>query len=393
MLKVKLNRRPGILPILTIGTMNLSKYIISHMEKILVEWEAFAATFGAASDKMSSLELRDHAKQILEFVARDIEQDRTSEQTDAKSRGEQPTSASDDSASVTHGRLRYASGFTLLQLIAEYRALRASVLKLWKEDGAAALVENPEDIMRFNEAIDQSLADAAVAYSDKLNETRDMFLAILGHDLRSPLAAMATAGTYLLRPGAFDDRVQQIGVRVKRSAANMNGMVNDLLALARTQLGEGIAIVREECDLLEMGQWAIEDANAAHPRAQFDFHATGELMGAFDQSRLQQLLTNLAINAAQYGAPNTPINVRIVGEPDRVLLRVQNQGQTIPKDVLPTLFTSLVQATEHVSGQRPRSSLGLGLYIAKQIATAHGGDISVTSDDLNGTEFSVQIPR
>lgn len=363
------------------------------MEKILVEWEAFAATFGAASDKMSSLELRDHAKQILEFVARDIEQDRTSEQTDAKSRGEQPTSASDDSASVTHGRLRYASGFTLLQLIAEYRALRASVLKLWKEDGAAALVENPKDIMRFNEAIDQSLADAAVAYSDKLNETRDMFLAILGHDLRSPLAAMATAGTYLVRPGAFDDRVQQIGVRVKRSAANMNGMVNDLLALARTQLGEGIAIVRAECDLLEMGQWAIEDANAAHPRAQFDLHATGELIGAFDQPRLQQLLTNLAINAAQYGAPNSPINVGIAGEPDRVLLTVQNQGQTIPEDVLPTLFTSLVQATEHVSGQRPRSSLGLGLYIAKQIATAHGGDISVTSDELNGTEFSVQIPR
>lgn len=376
-----------------VGIMNLSKYIISHMETILAEWEAFAATFGAASDKMSSLELRDHAKQILEFVAKDIEQEQSSEQVDAKSRGEQQTSISNDSASVTHGRLRYASGFTLLQLIAEYRALRASVLKLWKEDGAAALLENPEDIMRFNEAIDQSLADAAVAYSDKLNETREMFLAILGHDLRSPLAAMATAGTYLIRPGAFDDRVQQIGIRVKRSAATMNGMVNDLLALARTQLGEGIAILREECDLLEMCQWAIEDANAAHPRAQFDLHATGELMGAFDQPRLQQLLTNLAINAAQYGAPSTPINVHIVGEPDRVLLTVQNRGQTIPEDVLPTLFTSLMQTSEHAIGQRPRSSLGLGLYISKQIATAHGGDISATSDDLNGTEFRVHIPR
>jgi signal transduction histidine kinase len=373
--------------------MTLSNYIITHMEKILVEWEDFAATFGAASDKMSSLELRDHAKQILEFVAADIQQDQSSKQADAKSRGEQVTSISEDSASVIHGRLRYASGFTLLQLIAEYRALRASVLKLWKEDGGAALIENPEDIMRFNEAIDQSLAAAAVAYSDKLNETRDMFLAILGHDLRNPLAAVATAGTYLAKPGAFEDRVRQIGVRVKRSAATLNGMVNDLLALARTQLGEGIPIVREDCDLLQMCQWAIEDANAAHPRAQFNLHATGELMGRFDQSRLQQLLTNLATNAAQYGTPNTSINVRIVGHTDQVLLTVQNHGPTIPANVLPTLFTSLVQAADNDSGSRPRSSLGLGLYIAREIATAHGGDISASSDTLSGTTFTVQIPR
>lgn len=371
--------------------MNLSKFIISHMEKILAEWEEFATTFGAATDKMSSQELRDHAKQILEFVAKDIQQEQTPTQTDAKSRGREP--ASDDSASMIHGRLRYASGFTLLQLIAEYRALRASVLKLWKADGAAALVENSEDIMRFNEAIDQSLADAAVAYSDKLNETRDMFVAILGHDLRSPLAAVATAGSYLTRAGAFEDRVQQIGVRIKRSAATMNGMVNDLLALARTQLGEGIPIDRQDCDLLEMCQWAIEDANAAHPRARFDLHATGELMGAFDQSRLQQMLTNLAINAAQYGAPNAPVNIDIVGETDRILLKVRNQGPAIPKDALPKLFTSLVQLPGNGGASRPRSSLGLGLYIAKQIATAHDGDISVHSGDVLGTTFTVEIPR
>jgi signal transduction histidine kinase len=342
---------------------------------------------------MSSQELRDHAKQILEFVANDIQQEQTPTQTDAKSRGHEPVSSVDNIASMIHGRLRYASGFTLLQLIAEYRALRASVLKLWKADGAAALIENSEDIMRFNEAIDQSLADAAVAYSDKLNETRDMFVAILGHDLRSPLAAVATAGSYLTRTGAFEDRVQQIGVRVKRSAATMNGMVNDLLALARTQLGEGIPINRQDCDLLEVCQWAIEDANAAHPRAQFDLHATGELMGAFDQSRLQQLLTNLAINAAQYGTPNTPVNVHIVGETERVLLKVQNQGPTIPEDALPNLFTSLVQLPQNDAPSRPRSSLGLGLYIAKQIATAHGGDISVQSEDLIGTTLTVEIPR
>jgi signal transduction histidine kinase len=373
--------------------MNLSKFILSHTEKILVEWEEFATTFGAATDNMSSQELRDHAKQILEFVAKDIQQEQTPTQADAKSHGREAFPTGDDSASVIHGRLRYASGFTLLQLIAEYRALRASVLKLWKADGAAALTENSDEIMRFNEAIDQSLADAAVAYSDKLNETRDMFVAILGHDLRSPLAAMATAGSYLTRAGAFEDPVQQIGVRVKRSAATMNGMVNDLLALARTQLGEGIPIDRQDCDLLEICQWAIEDANAAHPHARFHLHATGELMGSFDQSRLQQLLTNLAINAAQYGTPNAPVNVNIVGETRRILLEVQNQGPVIPEAALSNLFTSLVQLPEISASSRPRSSLGLGLYIAKQIAVAHGGDIFVQSEELNGTTFTVEIGR
>lgn len=373
--------------------MNISRFIIHHMEQILVEWEAFATTFGAVAEKMSSAELRDHAKQILEFVAQDIQRAETTEQTEAKSHGQGADPASGDSASMIHGKLRYESGFTLLQLIAEYRALRASVLKLWHQDDAIVSVENAKDTMRFNEAIDQSLADAAVAYSAKVNETRDIFLAILGHDLRSPLAAAMTAGTYLTMPGEFDDRVRQIGIRVTRSAATMNGMVNDLLALARTQLGDGIPIERQMCDLLEMGQWAIEDANAAHPRAQFHLNAIGELMGSFDQSRLQQLLTNLANNAAQYGAPGKPIHIDIVGEKERVLFEVRNQGAAIPKDALPKLFTSLVQLPEKEGDVRSSNSLGLGLFIAKQIAVAHGGAIDVYSDHLTGTVFTVEIPR
>jgi signal transduction histidine kinase len=373
--------------------MKISKFIIDNMEQILVEWDAFAGSFGAVTEKMSGNELRDHARQILEFVAADIETAETEEEAEKKSHGGNSDATCNDSASSTHGKLRYASGFSLSQLIAEYRALRASVLKLWQRNHAEPSLESTQDIMRFNEAIDQSLADAAVAYSNKLSETRDMFLGILGHDLRGPLAAASTAGTYLLRPGAFNDQVQQIGVRIRRSATTMNGMVNDLLELARMQLGDGIPIKRRECDLLEMCQWAIVDANAVHPRAQFELHATGELIGLFDESRLQQLVTNLANNAAQYGTPGTPIIVDIAGEQDRILLKVRNQGTAIPKDAIPTLFSSLVQLPEKNGNARPRTSLGLGLFIAKQIAVAHGGDIDVCSDDVSGTVFTVDVPR
>ena len=374
--------------------MNISTFITDHREKILVEWEAFATTFGAVTDDMSAGDLRDHASQILDFVARDIEREETTAQTEAKSKGHNCNP--DDSASSTHGKLRYASGFSLSQLLAEYRALRASVLKLWKEnDGAVMSADGAEDIIRFNEAIDQSLADAAIAYSDKVNETRDTFLAILGHDLRSPLAATALAGTYLSEAGGPEDKIRQIGIRVKRSAATMASMVNDLLGLARTQLGDGIPIEREPCDLHQIGQWAVEDANAAHPRAHFEIKTSGELTGAFDAARLQQLLTNLANNAAQYGAPGKPIVVDIAGEKNRVMLKVRNHGAIIPKDVLPTLFTSLVQLPEKEGEAegRPRSSLGLGLFIAKQIAVAHGGDIEVVYDKASGTVFTVEVPR
>jgi len=371
--------------------MNIAKFILSHKEQILAEWEAFAATFGAAADKMSNLELRDHAKQILEFVAREIDKAESPAQREAKSHGLAPRSGLDDSASTIHGKLRFESGFTLLQLIAEYRALRASVLKLWGPNHHSTTPDTVEQILRFNEAIDQSIAAAAVAYFDKVNETRDTFLAILGHDLRSPLAATSTAGSYLTKSGAFDERAQQIGVRIKRSAATMTGMVNDLLGLARTQLGDGIPIERRECDLLEMCQWAIEDASAAHPRANFDLRASGELMGLFDQARLQQLLTNLANNAAQYGAAGKPITIEIEGLETHIALTVRNQGAVIPDALLPTLFDSLVQLPE--SDSRPASSLGLGLFIAKKIAVAHGGKIDVVSNDIVGTMFTVEIPR
>lgn len=373
--------------------MNIAQFISHNMEPILVEWEAFAATFGAVANKMSTEELRDHARQILEFIVQDIQTAESGTERQTKSQGLSSRPACDESASSTHGRLRYASGFTLLQLIAEYRALRESVLKLWQEVCADLPADSVQDITRFNEAIDQSLAEAAVAYSDRLNETREMFIAILGHDLRSPLAATFTAGSYLSRPGAFDDQVSQIGVRIKRSAASMNSMVNDLLALARTQLGNGIQIQRRHCDLLDMCQWAIEDANASHPRAEFKLHALGELIGEFDQARLQQLLTNLANNAAQYGAPGKPIIVEIVGETDRLLIHVRNEGPAIPGDALSTLFSSLVQLPTQECQARPRSSLGLGLFIAKQIAVAHGGNIQVRSDDISGTVFTVDIPR
>lgn len=365
------------------------------MDDILSEWESFASTFGAVADKMSSAELRDHARQILEYIAADIPLHESVHETDQKSKGNSQRADDPASASAIHGRLRHASGFSLRQLIAEYRALRASVLQLWR----AQLPDHPDsqrspmhDMMRFNEAIDQSLAEAAVAYSDKADRARDTFLAVLGHDLRSPLAATAMAGALLTRPEFGDEQVHQIGVRVKRSAASMSAMVNDLLELARTQLGDGIPIVRVACDLREVCQWSLDDASAAHPRTEFVLEASGLLTGQFDGARLQQVFTNLLNNAAQYGTHGTPVVLRASGDATSVRVAVINQGVPIPPASLDTVFTSFVQLPQKGDTSRPRTSLGLGLYIACEICNAHGGSLTVQSDAA-GTEFAASIPR
>jgi signal transduction histidine kinase len=372
--------------------MKLSSYITVHLEDILTEWEAFAQTLLPAATGMSATELRDHAKQILKDVALDIETKQSPAQQHEKSQG--MASADKGSAASTHGTLRQVSGFTLLQLTAEYRALRATVLRLWLPQVTHVTNEVANDMIRFNEAIDQALAESAATYSDHAAAVRDTFLAILGHDLRSPLSTMTMAGEYLTQQPAGANMALQIGLRVKRSASTMNSMVNDLLEYARTQLDGKIPIVPAQVNIEEICQSALEDARAAHPDCPFELEVSGNLVGSFDIGRLQQVFSNLLNNAAQYRAEERPVTILVEGKEDVIAVKVRNFGPSIPPESLKTIFEPLVQLSvaEQQAG-RPAKSLGLGLFIAREITEAHGGTISAESDEVSGTMFSVQLPR
>ncbi|MEB0165245.1 HAMP domain-containing sensor histidine kinase, partial [Glaciimonas sp. CA11.2] len=250
------------------------------------------------------------------------------------------------------------------------------------------------DMVRFNEAIDQALAESVTTYSDQETRTRDTFLAILGHDLRSPLATMAMAGDSLSRLREQKDSVRLIGARVVRSAATMNAMVNDLLEYARTQLGGKMPMVREEVNVKEICQAAMEDASAAHPDCKFTLDTAGDLIDCFDSDRLQQVFSNLLNNAAQYRTTEQPVTICATGEREAIIVTVKNLGPVIPTESLVAIFTPLVQL--NVDGQghsRPSTSLGLGLFIARQITEAHGGTITVESNESAGTVFTVKLPR
>jgi signal transduction histidine kinase len=344
---------------------------------------------------MTSLALRDHASEILRAIALDIESGQSDIEQAYKSKGHVQIAEATRTAAMTHGALRHLAGFDLRQLAAEFRALRASVLRLWLKRGTqdeTALYQ----MTRFNEAIDQALAESIAHYSDEVARSRDTFLAILGHDLRSPLSAIANSGLYLGSPGLLPDGAPlEAARRVIRGAARMSAMIKDLLEYTRTRLGRAIPISPRPASMGEICRIAYDEVRAAHPERIFRLEIQGDLQGEFDGERLQQVLVNLLNNAVQHGERSEPITLSAQGDAAQVTVRVQNRGRLIPADQLQVIFNPLVQIPSALVDEDASlsTSLGLGLYIAHEIVTRHGGTIAAESSERVGTVFSAQLPR
>jgi hypothetical protein len=198
--------------------MRLADFIDRDIETILAAWEAFAATLLPASADMGSVELREEAEQMLHAVAADLRTPQTREAQRKKSLNQGPTPVgTSESASRTHGFLRARAGFTVKQLAAEYRALRASVLRLWMDD-CAPQAADLADIIRFNEAIDQALAESVTSFNSRIEQNRNLLPGMLGHDMRSPLQVIQVTSMYLAALNAGED-VSKAAGRLIRSGA------------------------------------------------------------------------------------------------------------------------------------------------------------------------------
>lgn len=374
--------------------MKLSRFILGHLDEILKEWEDFARSLSKPGVVVPAAELQDHARQMLKAIALGMETIESAQQKKDKSVAEVSKISGGESAASTHGSSRQLSGFTMPEVTAEFRAMRASVLRLWMDKSTRASKANTEEILRFNEAIDQALQESAIRFSDDSNRTRDTFLAILGHDLRSPLATMTMAGAFLVRPAIDQANAMQIGARISRSAATMTTMVNDLLEYARTQLGGAIPIRPVLADIVDICQLAVEDASAAHPDCIFQVEKAGERIGDYDAPRLAQVFSNLLNNAAQYKSADHPVTISAVGETEETIVQVKNFGPEIPRASLAAIFDPLVQLAIMTDQKGPaNTSMGLGLFIAREIVTSHGGSIEVESSAEAGTVFTVRLPR
>lgn len=281
--------------------MRLADFIESNYEPILAEWVAFASTSGPAGEAMDRTALRDHALEMLKVFVKDLRTPQTDAEQTEKSKGNAGSAPNaPDTAAQVHGAGRAESGFTLGEMVSEYRALRASVIRLWTKATGGLTGTDLEDLMRFNEAIDQSLAESVTRYTVDLDRSKEMFVAILGHDLRSPLSAVTMASQFMLETGELKEPHLTLTTRIVRSAKRMNQMVGDLLDFTRSRLGSGIPIVRARVDMAKVASDAVDEMAAAHPDSVLAFRASGDLWGAWDAARISQLLANLLGNGATW---------------------------------------------------------------------------------------------
>jgi signal transduction histidine kinase len=217
----------------------------------------------------------------------------------------------------------------------------------------------------------------------------ERLLGIVGHDLRTPLAAIRLWGETLKRSPSLTARDSTAVERIFRSVDRMSHMIAQLLDLARARQAGGIPIEPRACDLGAVCRGILEESAAGHPGRLY-FEAEGDLAGHWDRARLEQAVANLTGNALEHG-DGGKVLLRAIGEPESVRLEVQNGGAPIEPAALPYVFDPYRRG--RLDAGAPAGNLGLGLYIVQQIVLAHGGTIAVRSTAEEGTTFTIRLPR
>jgi signal transduction histidine kinase len=375
--------------------MRLSEFILANREPILAEWEAFARTCTPASGSMNIAALHDHANAMLTEIAADLDTPQNKTEQSEKSKGNAPApESSDTTAAEEHGAGRAESGFTVEQMVAEFRALRASVIKLWiKDQGGTLTPGNIEDLTRFNEAIDQSLAESVSRYTQDLDRSKEMFLAMLGHDLRSPLGAIMMSAEFMLETKELPEPHLTLAGRIESSSKRMQKMIGDLLDFTRSRLGGGIPIERSDMSMEKAVHDVVAEIRAAHPDREIKVDARGGASGEWDCARISQALTNIIGNAVEHGSPGTLVTVDVMSDDEEVSIRMHNSGAPISVEQMNGIFGPMKSREKTASTEGAYGNLGLGLYIAERIVHAHGGRIDVESTEESGTCFTVHLPR
>lgn len=363
-------------------------------EPVVDEWVEFARAKLPRSHDFTREELADHARVLLLAIAADIRQHEGAQAKQEKSQGKQPENAPDVTRIARdHAAQRFGQGFAFEHLVSEFRALRASVIRRWTKQVQQPSHQALDELTRFGESMDQALSESTSLYSRKVDDSRNLLLGVLGHDLRTPLGVVHMSAQYLLRDDTLSAAQTKAVARILTAAERMNEMVKDILDFTQTAFGIALPITPAPADLGVITRNIVGEVSTLHPDSRIDLTCEGVLTGRWDAARIGQMLANLIANAAQHGGSGEPVTVAVDGDDDSVRVQVSNAGEPISAAVQQSLFSPLRQ-TPAVEGERRAGSsgLGLGLYITKEIAEAHGGSVEVTSGDI-GTTFRVRLPR
>lgn len=372
--------------------MRLSQFLQTNAQQILLAWDEFASTVVHPGKHLDQKALRDHAAEILNTIAVDLAQPQTDAAREAKSRGD-GTHEAGPSAAETHADFRMFEGFAIDAMITEYRALRASVLKIWAQAGGGdSHQEEMEDLTRFNEAIDQSIAESVARYTLQTKKSTDLFIGILGHDIRNPLGTIVMSAEHLVRSGQLTAKA---AAPIVNSAVRINNIIEQVVDFTRAQSEGVMPIVRVPGNLADQLFKVVQETQVRYPDRILRLESTGNFDGSWDEGRIGQLLSNLLGNAFLYGSRTASVAIRMWSTANDVSFSVHNDGVPIPEDDLARIFQPLARGslTDIGGERRGPTGLGLGLYICKEIVRSHNGTLTVESDATQGTTFLVTLPR
>jgi signal transduction histidine kinase len=385
--------------------MRLSAFILANMEPILQDWEDFARALGAVTESMDAKALRDHAKQILREVAADLETYQSQAQQEAKSKGEAPPapSAASDTGAEQHGNVRAVEGFTLAQMVSEYRALRAGVLRLWAKEGGIDDPSEAEQITRFNEAIDEALTESVKRYA------RDVDRLVVSARAKERMAALGTLSAGLghdmsnvLMPMRVSlDELEQMGLppgskpmldSLRRSVDHLRGLTQGLRSLsvdpedteaspATTQLNAWWA------EATSPYKWALLPGVKLHASG---LESLALPAVAVPRHVLMQAVFNLVQNAAEalgaHGGGNIWVSATEGEDGATVSLTVRDDGPGMDPQ-------TLARCTEPFFTTKPRArGTGLGLALVRTALERHGGRLVIESHPGKGSLFALVLP-
>ncbi|MCW6509630.1 sensor histidine kinase [Lichenifustis flavocetrariae] len=230
------------------------------------------------------------------------------------------------------------------------------------------------------------LSEATILDERQASELREQFIAVLGHDLCNPLASV-DAGTRALGRIVKDDKAATIVTLIQGSVRRMAGLIDNVLDFARGRLGGGLSLSRERCDLEPILRQVVDELRSSQPDRTIETHFRGIEAVDCDGRRVGQLVSNLLANALTHGADDRPVRIEAIVDRAAFELSVANEGKPIPVEVLERIF----QPFERGAVRPGQQGLGLGLYIASEIAQSHGGTLEALSSS-DGTRFTFRIP-
>jgi len=400
--------------------MRLREFVSENMEAILVAWEDFARDIWpiALTDPQNDpATLRDHAAAVLRASVQDMGTSQNAQQQLDKSQGRGTASESSsgfDSASAQHGVIRHAAGLDLPGVIAEYRALRASVIRLWRNSEPKPDLHDLDDLTRFNECMDQSLAEAVQAYTSEVqreresllasesaarreaevaNRSKDIFLATLSHEMRTPLNAIVGWIAILRSEGARGANLAEGLDVIERNTKAQTQLMGDVLDVSRIISGK-LRLEIGDCDLVKTIAESIDSVRPAADARNISINVQLDPLGGrvlCDESRVQQIVWNLLANAIKFTPKGGIVDVSLAQERSNLKIAVSDNGCGITAASLPYVFDRFRQADD--STRRHFGGLGLGLSIVKHLAELHGGTVEAHSGgEGQGATFTLRLP-